>query len=138
MHKRDTTHRNTIVVGGVEVEIAKGKSGTNEKIHIAHYMVGALRILRGMILDEALASQQTLNHVNYLIQVACLAQSNQWQRVLNYDTIYRRATAHTASLTTCANSVTQEHTIRQVTHYVTAIREKTTRPPTQICPPNNK
>ena len=27
----DTTHRNTIMVGGVEVEIAKAKSGTNEK-----------------------------------------------------------------------------------------------------------
>ena len=34
------------MVGGLEVEIAKAKSGTNEKIHIAHYMEGALRILR--------------------------------------------------------------------------------------------
>ena len=67
------------MVGGAEVEITKTKTVTNDKIHIAHYTEGALRILCEMILDEALAPQQTLNHVNYLIQVACLAQSSQWQ-----------------------------------------------------------
>ena len=84
------SHRNTVTVGGVEVEVAKAKTVTNDKIHVAQYMEGALRILREMILDEALTPQQTLNHVNYLIQVACLAQAHQWQRVLIYDATYRK------------------------------------------------
>ena len=86
----DSVQKSSVKIGGVEVEVARPTKIANNKIHLAHYMEGALRILREMILDDALTPQQTLNHVNYLIQVSCLAQTNQWQRVLNYDTTYRR------------------------------------------------
>ena len=51
---------------------------------------GALRILIEMILDEVLTPQKTLNHVNGLISVACLAQAHQWQRAIIYDATYRK------------------------------------------------
>ena len=53
-------------------------------------MEGALRIERAMVVEDALLTKQVINHLNYLSQVACLAQNNPWQRVFNYDSVYRR------------------------------------------------
>ena len=82
--------KQTINVNGVEIEVAKSNKPDTNKIHMAHYLEGALRITREMIVDDALSMQQIVNHINYLIQIACLAQSHSWQQVLNYDTVYRR------------------------------------------------
>ena len=77
-----------VTIAGVDVAVAKAKLSI-DKINHAQYIEGSLRILREMILQDSLPTQQVVNHVNYLIQVACLAQTNQWQRVLQYDT-YRK------------------------------------------------
>jgi hypothetical protein len=85
-----TDQTRTVVLNGVEVEVARPPKLDTNKIGVAHYMEGALRIIREMILEDSLPLQQVVNHLNYLIQVSCLAQSNSWQRVLAYDTTYRR------------------------------------------------
>ena len=78
-----------VTIAGIDVAVAKVKLSI-DKINHAQYIEGSLRILREMILQDSLPTQQVVNHVNYLIQVACLAQTNQWQRVLQYDTTYRK------------------------------------------------
>ena len=79
-----------VSIGGVELSVVKGKKVPNEKIKIQHYMEGALRILREGILEDSMPMSQVVCHINYLIQIACLAQTTQWRKVLNYDTIYRK------------------------------------------------
>jgi hypothetical protein len=80
----------TVSIGGVEFAVARGKKLQKDKIRIAQYMEGALRILREMIIDDNLSIAQITDYTNYLIQIACFSQSMKWQSVLNYDTIYRR------------------------------------------------
>ena len=80
----------TVTIGGLEFSLAKGKKVPQEKIRVQHYMEGALRILREMILEDDMPVAQIVNHLNYLIQVACFSQTTAWRRVLNYDTVYRR------------------------------------------------
>ena len=80
----------TVTIGGVDFSVAKGKKVTQDKVRVPHYMEGALRILREMILEDDMPPNQIINHLNYLIQIACFAQTMPWKRVLNYDTIYRR------------------------------------------------
>ena len=43
-----------------------------------------------LIMEEDMNQTEIVNHINYLIQIACCAQSKRWTSVLNYDTIYRR------------------------------------------------
>ena len=80
----------TVNLGGVEFSLAKGKKVPQDKIRIQHFMEGSLRILREMIIDDSMPSIQIINHINYLIQIACLSQTNAWKKVKDYDTIYRR------------------------------------------------
>ena len=80
----------TVSIGGVELSVAKNKKVASDKIKIQHYMEGALRILREAIIEDSMPMSQVICHINYLIQVACLAQTSQWRKVLNYDTIYRK------------------------------------------------
>ena len=49
-----------------------------------------MRVLREMIVEEDASMQQVLHYLNYMIQVACFAQTKPWKRVFNYDTVYRR------------------------------------------------
>lgn len=85
-----TNNDSNVTIGGVEFAIARGKRISPDKIKPPHYMESSLRILREMIIEDGLPTPQIINHVNYLIQIACLAQTHTWKRVLNYDTIYRR------------------------------------------------
>ena len=80
----------TMNIGGVEFAVSKGKKLPMDKVKLSHYMEGALRVLREMVVEEQLPQDQVVHHLNYLIQVACFAQSKPWQQVLGYDTIYRR------------------------------------------------
>ena len=80
----------TVTIGGVEFAMGKGRKIPHDKIRIQHYMEGCLRILRELIVDDNMPIPQIVNHINYLIQISCLSQTNQWRRVLNYDTLYRR------------------------------------------------
>ena len=77
-------------IGGVEFAVSRGKKLHMDKVRVPHYMEGALRMLREMVVDEQLPSDQIVHHLNYLIQIACFAQTKGWRKVLNYDTIYRR------------------------------------------------
>ena len=80
----------TVNLGGVEFSLAKGKKVAQDKIKMPHFMEGSLRILRELIVEEGLPTTQIINHINYLIQIACLAQTNIWKKVKDYDYIYRR------------------------------------------------
>ena len=86
----DHDQDSTVNIGGLEFSLAKGKKVPQDKIRIQHYMEGSLRILREMMIDDNMPTTQVINHINYLIQIACLAQSNTWKRVKDYDTVYRR------------------------------------------------
>ena len=80
----------TVNIGGLEFSLAKGRKVPQEKVRFQHYMEGSLRILRELIVEESMPTVQIVNHVNYLIQIACLAQTNMWKKVKDYDIIYRR------------------------------------------------
>ena len=54
----DNVQKSSVKIDGVEVEVARPTKIANNKIHMVHYMEGALRILREMILDDALTPQQ--------------------------------------------------------------------------------
>ena len=92
MYAVDPAHDgdSTVSIGGVEFSVTKGRKMQQDKVRVPHYMEGALRILREMILEDNMPTQQIVNHVNYLIQIACFAQTVPWKRVLNYDAVYRR------------------------------------------------
>lgn len=81
----------TMNIGGVEFAVGRGKKLPMGKVNLPHYMEGSLRVLREMMLEEHLPTEQVIHYVNYLIQIACLAQSKKpWPQILSYDTIYRR------------------------------------------------
>lgn len=79
----------TLEIGGVMFKRGDKKVAP-KNIGISQYMEGALRILREMVVEEGISIPQILNHINYLIQISCFAQSKTWASVLSYDTIYRR------------------------------------------------
>ena len=89
-----TANNESVKIGGVEFVVAKGKRVPMDKIKTPHFMEAALRILRELIIEDSLPPAQVINHINYLIQIACLAQTHAWNKVLNYDTIYRREQSH--------------------------------------------
>lgn len=91
-HYVDPTYEEgaTVSIGGVEFAVAKGKRIPKDKVRVAQYMEGSLRILREMITEDGASINQITDYVNYLIQIACFTQSMKWQSVLNYDAIYRR------------------------------------------------
>ena len=60
----------------------------HDKIRMQHYMEGTIRLLRELILEEVISKAYIVNHLNYLIQMACFAQTKKWQDVLKYDAIY--------------------------------------------------
>ena len=80
----------TMTIGGVTFDVSKNKKLPMDKVKMCHYMEGALRILREMIVEDNISATQIVHHINYLIQIACFMQTKVWKRVLNYDTIYRR------------------------------------------------
>ena len=86
----DPNPQDKVTIGGVEFAMACTRHSNAGKILLPHYMEGALRILREMIVDDCLPMQQVINHINNLIQIAGLAQTTPWSLVRNYDTIYRR------------------------------------------------
>ena len=86
----DLDQESTVNIGGLEFSLAKGKKVAQDKIRYQLFMEGSLRILRELIVEESLNTTQTVNHINYLIQIACLAQTNPWKKVKDYDVIYRR------------------------------------------------
>jgi len=43
-----------------------------------------------MIDEHDICVPSIINHINYLIQVACLAQTKQWVSLLQYNSIHRR------------------------------------------------
>ena len=62
-------------------------------INVAQYMEASLKILREMTLKDKLSVQGMLDYVNYVIKIATMSQSFQWQSVLKYDLEYRKAQA---------------------------------------------
>ena len=80
----------TVAIGGVNFCVSKSRKISHDKVKLHHYMEGALRVLRELVVEENVQMNQVVNHLNYLIQIACLAQTNTWMRVLSYDTVYRR------------------------------------------------
>ena len=53
-------------------------------------MEGVMRILRELVIEDNISRNQIVNHINYLIQIACFAQTKRWSSVVAYDAIYRR------------------------------------------------
>jgi hypothetical protein len=79
-----------VEIGGVKFCVSGGKRIAHDKVRVEHYMEGALRVLRQLIMEEDMNKTGIVNHINYLIQIACYAQSKRWISVMSYDTIYRR------------------------------------------------
>ena len=87
-----TDDADTIDIGGVAFRKAKpgAKKLPNNQVGIEHYMEGAMRILRELVIEDNISRNQIVNHINYLIQIACFAQTKRWSSVVAYDSIYRR------------------------------------------------
>ena len=64
-----------------------------ERLNVAQYMEGGLRILREMALQDKCSVGELLEYVNYLVKISTLGQCFQWQSVLKYDQEYRKAQA---------------------------------------------
>ena len=77
-----------IAIGGAKLSLAKGKKMPQDKIWVAHYMEDAFRVLAELIIDDQIPPAQVTNHVNYLLQIACFAQTMKLRSILNYDTNY--------------------------------------------------
>ena len=84
----------TVTIGGVEFSSNMNRKVPHEKLTMAQFMEGALRITRDFVLEEGASLDQVMDYLNYLIQVAVFAQSFPWANVLNYDKIYRKEQAN--------------------------------------------
>ena len=78
-----------VSLGGVEFQSTTARKLQHEKLTMAQYQEGALRILRAMVLEDGIAQEQVMDYINYMIQVAVFAQGYPWINVLSYDKVYR-------------------------------------------------
>lgn len=83
----------TVTIGGVEFASNMSRKVPHEKLTMAQFMEGALRITRDLVLEDGANLDQVMDYLNYLIQVAVFAQSFPWVNVLSYDKIYRKEQA---------------------------------------------
>lgn len=79
-----------VSLGGVEFHSTATKRLQHDRLSVAQYMEGALRILRAMVLEDGIPQEQTMDYINYVIQVAVFAQAYPWMNVLAYDKVYRQ------------------------------------------------
>ena len=63
---KDSGSDDSVMIGGVEFSLAKEKRVPAEKIKMPQYMEGAMRILREMIVEEGMGSNQIVAHISYL------------------------------------------------------------------------
>lgn len=83
----------TLTLGGVEFQTTANKKVAHDKLTMAQYMEGALRITRDMIAEDGANLDQVMDYINFLIQVAIFSQSFAWPSVLSYDKVYRKEQA---------------------------------------------
>ena len=83
----------TVTIGGVEFSSNMTRKVPHEKLTMAQFMEGAIRITRDFVLEDGANLDQVMDYLNYLIQVAVFAQSFPWINVLAYDKIYRKEQA---------------------------------------------
>lgn len=83
----------TVTIGGVEFASNAQRKVQHEKLTMAQFMEGAIRITRDLVLEDGANLEQVMDYLNYLIQVAVFAQSFPWANVLSYDKVYRKEQA---------------------------------------------
>lgn len=83
----------TVTIGGVEFASNAPRRVPHEKLTMAQFMEGAIRITRDLVLEDGANLEQVMDYLNYLIQVAVFAQSFPWVNVLGYDKVYRKEQA---------------------------------------------
>ena len=83
----------TITLGGMDFISTSQKKVPHEKLTIAQYMEGALRMTRDLIIEDGANLDNIMDYISHVIQVALFAQSFTWSSVLNYDRVYRREQA---------------------------------------------
>lgn len=118
----------TVNIGGVEFASSAVRKIAHDKLTVAQYMEGAIRITRDMVLEDGANLDQIMDYLNYLIQVAVFAQSFAWPNVLGYDKVYRKEQASlgfrwgtsspflmTSQLQKPAQLVTENHTKKKTT-----------------------
>ncbi len=66
----------TVKMGHIEISLRENKVPL-EKLNLAQYMEGSLRILRSMVVDDNITMGQAMEYVNYLIKFSMLAQEFQ-------------------------------------------------------------
>lgn len=71
----------------------KDKRPPLDSINVAHYMEASLKILRELTIKEKLAVRDMLDYISYVIKIATMCQSFQWESILKYDLEYRKAQA---------------------------------------------
>ena len=90
----DTYGHGSIQIGSQQFALKDTKIPW-ERINIAQYMEGSLKILREMALHDKCCVGKLLEYVNYLVKIATLGQCFQWSSVLKYDQEYRKSQAAT-------------------------------------------
>ena len=80
----------SVTLGGVEVKSTATRKLQHKKLTAPQYMEGALLILRAMVIEHGINLGNSMDFVNYLIQVVVFAQSFIWTNALSYDKDYRQ------------------------------------------------
>ena len=83
----------TLSLGGVEFTTTANKKVSHEKLTMAQYMEGALRIVRAMVIEDGASLEQVMDYINYIIQVSVFGQTFAWSNVMQYDKVYRNEQA---------------------------------------------
>ena len=82
----DTTIVN---LGGVEFRSSAVKKPQHDRLSLAQYVEGALRVLRAMVIEDGATMDHAIDYINYIVQIAVFAQTYAWPNVLAYDLEYR-------------------------------------------------
>ena len=82
----------TITFGSKQISLTESKLPL-EKLKLAQYMEGSLKILRAMVTEDEADINKVLNYVTYVTKIAMFAQVFQWEAVLKYDVEYRKSQA---------------------------------------------
>lgn len=83
----------TISLGNMDFVSTSQKKVPHEKLTMAQYMEGAIRMTRDLITEDSANLEQITDYLSYVVQVALFGQSFTWSSVLSYDKVYRREQA---------------------------------------------
>lgn len=80
----------SFTLGGMDFISTTHRKLSHDKLSLAQYMEGALRITRDLVTEDGASLEHVMDYINHIIQVALFAQSFTWSSVLSYDRVYRK------------------------------------------------